>query len=175
MKRFTCSTVALVAAFALMPAAATVAAADDKVTLSGCLVRGDGDGNPYLLTNAPSQPALTSAASPAVQPGGVGTSGEFSTVFYWLDGDDRLKDHVGHRVEIEGDLKGDVKDGEIKMDRKDSWTELTVKADGREMKARVPNQSIAAAPGKPDDQKGSVSVRRVNVEHIKMVSAACQP
>jgi hypothetical protein len=174
MKRFIYSTaVMLTAALALMPAAAT--AADDKVTLSGCLVRGDGDGNPYLLTNAPSQPALNSAAAPAVAPGGVGTSGEFATVFYWLDGDDRLKDHVGHRVEIEGDLKGDVNDGEIKMDRKDNWTELTVKADGREMKARVPNQSVTAAPGKSDDQKGSVRVRRVDVEHIKMMSAACQP
>ena len=47
-------------------------------------------------------------------------------MFYWLDGDDDLKHHIGHRVEVEGDLKGDVKDGEIKTERKDNWTEVTV-------------------------------------------------
>ena len=44
-------------------------------------------------------------------------------------------------VEIRGDVKGDLKDGEIKLDRKDRWTELTVKSDGRTMKANVPNAS----------------------------------
>ena len=52
--------------------------------------------------------------------------------------------------------------------------EISVKADGREMKARVPNQSVTAVPGK-SDEKGSVRVRRVDVEHIKMMAATCQP
>jgi len=176
MKRWMNRTATVVAtALVLTPAAARPVAADDKVTLNGCLVRGEGDGEPYLLTNAPSQPAMNSSAPSTVAPGGVGTSGEYSTVFYWLTGDSQLKDHVGHFVEIQGDLKGEVNDGEIKMDRKDNWTELTVKADGREMKARVPNTSIVAAPGKSADVKGPVKVRRVDVEHIKMTAAACQP
>lgn len=164
----------LTAALVLMPAAASVAAAADKVTLDGCLVRAEGTGEPYLLTNAPSQPALDTSAPAPVTPGGVGTSGEYSTVFYWLYGDSQMKEHVGHLVQIQGDLKGDVKDGEIKMDRKDNWTELTVKSDGREMKARVPSPSIS--PGKTVvEAKGPVKVRRVDVEHIKMMAASCQP
>ena len=61
----------------------------------------------------------------------IGTRVHIRTVFYWLGGDDDLKKHVGHRVEIEGELKGDIKEGEIKLDRKDNWTELEVKSDGR--------------------------------------------
>jgi hypothetical protein len=151
---------------------AHAALADKSVKLSGCLVRGDGDGNPFLLTNTPTSPALVGGA-PAVAPSGVGTAAEFRNVFYWLDGDGDLKNHVGHFVEIEGDLKGDVKDGEIKLDRKDHWTELSVKADGRSMKARVPNTSIVAP--KDHDVKGPVAVRRVDVEHIKMLAASCEP
>jgi hypothetical protein len=177
MKRWMTRTATVAAvALALMPVTARPAAAgDDKVTLNGCLVRGEGDGDPYLLTNTPSQPALNRADRSAVTPGGVGTSGEYSTIFYWLSGDSQLKDHVGHLVEVQGDLKGDVKDGEIEMDRKDNWTDLTVKADGRKMKARVPNASIVPASGKSADVKGPVKVRRVDVEHIKMLAAACQP
>lgn len=146
---------------------------DDAVKLSGCLVKGDGDGNPFLLTNSPAVPALAPPDA-NIRPTGVGTTGEFTTVFYWLDGDDDLKDHVGHQVEIEGDVKA-VKDGQIEMDRKDNWTELTVKADGREMKARVPHQSVLGLSRKDDDRKGRVEVRHVDVEHIRMLSAACEP
>jgi hypothetical protein len=146
----------------------------DGVQLSGCLVKADGDGNPYLLTNAPAAPALVTATGGDVAPSAVGTSGEFRTIFYWLDGDDDLRPHVGHRVEIEGDLKGDVKPGEIKLDRKDNWTEMSVKSDGRSLKARVPNMSVVAG-GKDDDRKAEVVVRRVDVEHVKMLAASCEP
>lgn len=159
-------------AMGLTMAASPARAADKDVKLSGCLVRGEGDGDPFLLTNSPASPALIGGAS-SVAPGAVGTSAEFRNVFYWLDGDNELKNHVGHFVEVEGELKGDVKDGEIKLDRKDNWTEMTVKADGRSMKARVPNLSIVAP--KDHDVKGPVSVRRVDVEHVRMISASCEP
>ena len=94
----------------------------EDIKLSGCLVRGEGDGAGYLLTNAPSEPWLKTADT-KVMPSAVGTTVNYATVFYWLDGSGDLKQHVGHRVEIEGDLKGDVRDGELKMDRKDNWTE----------------------------------------------------
>ena len=93
-------------------------------------------------------------------------------MFYWLNGDSDLRSHVGHRVEIEGDLSSSVKPGEIKLDRKDAWTEISVKSDGRSLKARIP--SLSVVPGKDDDKEGAVSVRRVNVEHVKMLAASCE-
>ena len=119
---------------------------DKSITLSGCLIRGEGDGAGYLLISHAFDPATASTGGAPVTPGTIGTTGDFATLFYWLDGNGDLRKHIGHRVEIEGDAKGDVKDGEMKVDRKDSWTELTVKSDGRKMTARVPQASIVAGP-----------------------------
>ena len=112
-------------------------AADKDVKLSGCLIRGEGDGDGYLLANPPTEPWLSSPDK-QVAPSALGTSGDYATIFYWLDGDGDLRQHIGHRVEVEGELKGDVKDGEITTERKDNWTDVTV-AGGRR---RRPNWFI---------------------------------
>jgi hypothetical protein len=148
--------------------------AGDEIKLSGCLIRGEGDGG-YLLTNAPSDPAWLKGEDRQVAPSAVGTTGTFTTIFYWLDGHGDLNEHVGHRVEIEGDLKGQLKEGEIKTDRKDQWTEVTVSFDGRTMKARVPHTSIVPAADRDRDRKSDILVRRVNVEHVHMLTPTCQP
>jgi len=144
----------------------------DKIKLNGCLVKAEGD-HGYLITNLPSEPA-SSTADRIVTTTALGTAGAFSNVFYWLRNDDDLKEHVGHRVEIEGDLKGDIKEGEIKIDRKDNWTELEVKSGGDQMKARVPNAYLFPNPAGDGDRKISTLVRKVDVDHVKMVSANCQ-
>ena len=105
-------------------------------------------------------------------PGTIGTTGDFANIFYWLDGNGDLRKHVGHRVEIDGDAKGDVKDGEMKIDRTEGWTELTVKSDGRTMHARVPQASIVAGPD--PQRKMDVLVRKIDVEHVRMLAADCQ-
>jgi hypothetical protein len=144
-------------------------AGDDKVKLSGCLIRGEGNGG-YLLINTPSEPSSAGATTP-IAPGAVGTSGTFANVFYWLGDHADLRDHVGHRVEIEGEQKGDIKDGEMKIDRKDQWTEMEIKSDGKSIKARVPNSSVVAGPN--PDKKLSVLVRKVDVGHVRMLGASC--
>jgi len=146
--------------------------ADDKrVKLSGCLIRGEGDGG-YLLANPPTEPWLGSPDK-QVTPSVLGTSGNYATIFYWLGDHGDLREHVGHRVEVEGDLKDDVKDGEIKTERKENWTELTVKADGKTMKAQVPNASIFPASDRDKTRKSSILVRRVDVEKVRMLGATC--
>jgi len=156
------------------PMSQAVTRADGKdIKLTGCLVRGDGDESGYLLTNTPAEPAWQQSADANVTPSAVGTTGSYATIFYWLDGDNDLKKNVGHRVEVEGELKGDLKDGEIKVDRKDQWTEMTVKSDGRTMKAHVPHTSIVADP-KTKDQKSRILVRKVDVSKVKMLAASCE-
>ena len=68
--------------------------------------------------------------------------------------------HIGHQVEVDGDLKGDLQDGQIKIDRKDQWTEIEVESDGRDMKARVPNTSIVAGPERRSQDGGPGAARR---------------
>lgn len=93
-------------------------------------------------------------------------------MFYWLDKDDDLRQHVGHRVEVEGEVKGELKEGELEIDRKDDWTEIEVKYGGREMKAKVPNASVIA--GRDADRKIDVLVKRVDVEKVRMLDAVCR-
>jgi hypothetical protein len=150
------------------------AAADDAVKLSGCVVRAE-DGDGYLLINVPRIPAGAPGAPAepvAAATTTIGTTGVFTNIFYWLDKDDDLMPHIGHQVQVEGDLKGDLKDGQIKIDRKAQWTEIEVESDGRDMKARVPNASIVAGPDA--DRTLPVLVRRVDVSTVKMLDAACR-
>jgi hypothetical protein len=156
----------------LGPAEARSYGRDDEIKLTGCLIRGE-DGAGYLLTNAPADPALFKADNRKVAPSAVGTTGGFATVFYWLYGNNDLNQHVGQRVEVEGDLQGDVRDGEIKTHRKDHWTEVQVKSAGQTMKARVPNASFMWA-SEHNKEKGGILVRRVNVGHVKMIGAGCE-
>lgn len=153
---------------------AAVLGEEKGVTLKGCLVKGDGDGAGYLLTNTPAEPAWQRSSDARIQPSTVGTAGGFESVFYWLDGDSELSKNIGHQVEVTGDLKGDLKDGEIALDRKDAWTDMTVKSDGRTMKAKVPNASIFPSPNEDKDRKAHVLVRKVDVDHVKMLAAECE-
>jgi len=141
---------------------------DDKgIRLTGCLVKGEGDDG-YLITNLPTGPSTV----PSVIPGAVGTSGAYSTIIYWLDDNDELKYHVGHRVEVVGNLKGDPKNAEIRLRRYSAWTEMKVKADGHSMKALVP--AVLPAPYVDIDTKVSAVVRKVNVDHVFMLAARCE-
>jgi hypothetical protein len=148
-------------------------ALDDDITLKGCLVKGEGDGAGYLLTNVFGAPGWQRAEDQKVEPSAVGTTGGFDSVFYWLDDHDDLAKNIGHEVEVTGELEGDLKDGQFEIDRKDKWTEVTIKSDGREMKASVPNASIYPAPDRNEDHKSRVLVRRVDVDHVKMLAATC--
>jgi hypothetical protein len=150
--------------------AARGAAAADDIKLSGCLVRGqDGDG--YLLTNVPGEAAWQRPGDAIVTPGPVGTSGTVASVLYWLEKKDGLNDHVGHYVEIEGKLQGDLKDGQIKVKPKDQWTEVEIESDGKSMKAQVP-RSVLIIPDK-GDSKLDVLVRRIEPQRIRMLAAVC--
>lgn len=146
---------------------------DKDIKLSGCLVRGE-DGGGYLLTNSPSEPAWQRTADPTVVPSAVGTTGSFATIFYWLKDHKDLKEHVGHLVEVEGDSDGDIEDGAIEIDRKDKWTEIRVKSEGRDLRARVPHSSIVSWPSR-DKREAKVLVRKVDVDHVRMLAANCQP
>src|SRR5262245_21675206 len=161
---------ALVAAAAISSTASLMAgnAAADDITLTGCLVRGESGG--YLLTNGSNQPAWQ-RADHSVTPGAVGTTGSVATIFYWLRDDDDLKPHVGHRVEVTGQLKGEGAEGQIKIDRKDKWTEVEIKADGDTMKARLHHMSVV--PVGDGDRQVPVVVRKVDVDKVSMVAANC--
>jgi len=151
----------------------TAIAFDDehKVSLMGCLIRGD---HGYLLTNAPGELTTQQALSGQVEPGPIGTSGAGATMFYWLDDDHDLAKHAGQQVEVRGELKGDVKPGEIKIEPRANWTDLEIKSNGRSLKAAVPTSLwIVSRPG-IQSAKVSILVRRVESQDVRMLGASCE-
>jgi uncharacterized protein YdeI (BOF family) len=175
MSRVRIAGVAAVAAALAITQVAQATAQDDKdVQLTGCVVRDEG-GDGFLLTNMPSGVAVARADATAVSPGPVGTSGTSATVFFWLDDDDELEEHVGHKVTVRGELEGDVKDGEIQIERKESWTEMTIDSNGRDLKVRVPQTLFIMPAAGTRDEKLNVLVRKVDAKEVRMIAASCEP
>ena len=145
-------------------AAVAAAAADDKkVTVTGCVLKGDDGG--FLLADLmlPGAPAATP------QP----------RVLYWLKDDDDLQGHTGRRVEITGELEGELEKGQVKVERDDGVVKLEVKVDGdRELKIRLPEMPAAVgtsgASDDDDDRKIAYVVRKLDVKSVKMLSSTCQ-
>ena len=110
----------------------------NEIKLSGCVTRTD----PSAMTSG-SVLAWTRGdllLSRAVIEGyAVGTSGVAGPagVVYYLDKGDELAKHIGHFVEVKGDLE-DIETGRVKIDRKGDFTEVKIKLDGDEDKVRVP-------------------------------------
>jgi hypothetical protein len=148
--------------------------AAQEVKLTGCLVAGEDDDDGYLLTNAMGDLAAPRSDGSKVAPGPVGTTGGAATIFYWLEDDDDLETRVGQRVEIEGELSGDIEAGEIEIEREGSWTKLTIESDGRELTARVPQSVLIMTSGSNDERRLDVLVRKVDVEGVRMLAPSCQ-
>jgi hypothetical protein len=187
---FACGISAIAAAQqASAPAAAAAAGTDDKVTLTGCVVKGD-DG--FLLTDAVA-PATTSTTTVSPSPGGVTattktttTPGQ-ATMLYWLDGSDDLNAHSGHRVEVTGEIEGDVDAAELKVERESNGVKISAKSGDRKVTAMLPEvpaavgTSGAGTPGAVAEDKDKdkeieidYNVRKIDVKSVKMISASCK-
>ena len=150
---------------------ATVAAADDDIRLSGCLVRGE-NGHGYLVTNVLGEAAWQRSADATVVPGPVGTSGTVSSILYWLEERNGLDAYAGHYIEVDGKFQGDLKEGHVEITMKDEWADIEIESDGQSMKAQVPRSSalVAAETG---ERRLDVLVRRVVPQRIRMLAAGC--
>ena len=174
-------------AFALcasgLTAAAQVASApaqqsggdDKKVTLTGCVVKGDGG---YVLTNVYDANAAAAAAAgmPSTpQPPRTVMPGR---VLYWLDDDEDLAQHGGQRVEVKGEIEGDVERGQISAEREGGLIELEFKVDGdKKVTVKVPDvPRTVGTSGTVGDKEVDLHyiVRKVDVDSVKTIASTCQ-
>jgi hypothetical protein len=148
---------------------------DNDITITGCVVKGDGG---YVLSNVVDDTAAAARAAglPSTpQPRGTVMPGR---VLYWLDDDEDLAEHAGQRVEVKGELKGDVEAGKISAEREGGLVELEFKVNGeRTVTVKVPDvpASVGTA-GSVGDKEVEVHyiVRKVDVDSIKMLASVCQ-
>ena len=156
----------VVTALAAGSAAARLSAAEDqeKVTVTGCAMRGSGDGVGFLLANTVEQTTRTTTTPTAA--GSTVSSTTTSEmkparILYWLDDDDEeVAKMMGQLVEVTGEVEGDVERGAIAIEREDGMVELEIKADGR--KANVKLADVPSAVG----TSGSVKDREVELPYV---------
>jgi len=151
----------------------------EKVTLTGCAVKGSGDGDGFLLANTVEQTTRTSPTATGATVSST-TSSEMkpARILYWLDDDDdEVANLMGQLVEITGEVEGDVKRGEIEVERENGMIELEIKADGR--KANVKLADVPSAIGTSGSVKDSevelpYVVRKLDVKSAKSIAPTCK-
>jgi hypothetical protein len=128
-------------------------ASTGTITLTGCVTAGT-EKNTYVLNNVIRSDAPPGATSP--------------TAVYWLDSPEKLKGHVGHRVEIEGTLDTDVDKTAVK--EKDGKVSLTRE---RTKTVTAPPGSAAAQDAKALGTETKHPGYKVKVKTVKMLAAGC--
>lgn len=153
-------------------------AGGDEVTLTGCVVKGDGG---YVLTNIAEETAAAAAtgttAEMARKNRDAGIAGP-AQVIYWLKDDDELEAHAGHKVEVKGELEGDIEKGMISVEREQGMIEVEFKIeDEKKITVKLPpTQTPVGTAGAVGDKEIDVPyvVRKIDVESVKMIASVCQ-
>jgi hypothetical protein len=164
---------------------------DKEVMLTGCVVKGEGG---YVLSTigegitvqtskttvgttgtTTTTTTTTTAPAPAIPPPG-------QRIIYWLDDDgDELEDHAGKRVELTGEIEGDIEAGEIEIERENNMIELEIEAKGKKITVMLPDTPAAnnAAVGtsgivRDEPQEIPFRVRKFDVKKVKVISRSCR-
>jgi hypothetical protein len=166
---------ALSAISATAQSVAAAAPQQDKkdVTLTGCVVKGDGG---YVLSDvSPENTAAATAGTSTPPPAGAVAPGR---VLYWLKDDDDLAEHAGHKVEVKGEIEGDIEKGMISAEREGGLVELEFKIDGdKKVTVKVPDvpASVGTAGAVGDKEKDfAFVVRKIDVDSVKMLASTCK-
>ena len=99
-------------------------------------------------------------------------------ILYWLDDDDdEVAKLMGQLIEVTGEVEGDVKRGEIEVERENGMIELEIKADGR--KANVKLADVPSAVGtsgsvKDHEVELPYLVRKLDVKSAKSIAPSCR-
>jgi hypothetical protein len=153
----------------------------EKITVTGCAVKGNGDGDGFLLANSVEQTTRTTTT-----PTATGSTVSSSTtkemkparILYWLDDDDdEVAKLMGQLIEVTGDVEGDVKRGEIKAERENGMIELEIKAAGRKANVKLADvPSAIGTSGSVKDREVELPyvVRKLDVKSAKSLSPNCR-
>ncbi len=163
---------------------------EEEITVTGCVVRGNGDGKGFLLTNVLPASIDQHMRAEAQKQGAAGATGSLpgaSTVIYWLDDledDDDLPDYAGKRVEVRGEIEGDIERGEMEIEREGDWVEIDIESDGKKVSTRLPWVSVmpntTGAVGTSGELKEgkdielNINVRKIDVKDVRVVAGTCQ-
>jgi hypothetical protein len=152
----------------------TVAAnRDDKVTVLGCVIKGDGG---YVLANL--EDTWVSSSAGSTTPPVTSASHVAGRTFYWLTDDDDLEKYAGQRVEVAGKLDNEIDKGKISVEREDGMIEIEFDAEGeRKVKVKVPEvPTMVGTSGTVSDREKTyrVAIRKIDVTSVKVLASTCR-
>lgn len=143
--------------------AASAVQEDENVKVTGCVLKGE-SGRGFLLADL----MLPGASSSVPQP----------RVLYLLEDDDDLEGYTGRRVQVVGELEGELQKAQIKVERDDQAVKLEIKTDDRTLKLRLPEKPAAVGTSGNDDDDDDENiefiVRKLDVKSTTMVSPTCR-
>ena len=152
---------------------AVAASNDDKVTVVGCVIKGDGG---YVLSNYADSWSSRPAGSPATTV--ASASNVAGRTFYWLTDNDELKKYAGQKVEVSGKLEKEIDKGKISVEREKGMVEIEFKADGEQkVTVQVPDEpaSVGTSGSISDREKTHrVTIRPIDVKSVKVLASTCQ-
>lgn len=165
------------AAAAQVASGARTAAGDDEITLTGCVVRGEGG---YVLTDVTATSARREGRDETPAAAAATSAALTTRTLYWMDDEEDLEKYAGHRVEVRGEVEGDVERGEIEIERENGMIELEFKVKGEKVTIKLPEtHGTPAAVGtsgtvtdKPRDF--DFIVREFDVEEVKSLASVCR-
>jgi hypothetical protein len=166
------------ALFAISASAQSVATATPQqekkdVTITGCVVKGDGG---YVLSDVSPENTVAATAGTTTPP--VAGAVMPGRVLYWLKDDDDLAEHAGQKVEVTGEIEGDIEKGMVSAEREGGLIELEFKIEGdKKVTVKVPDvpASVGTAGAVGDKEKDfAFVVRKIDVESVKMISSTCR-
>jgi hypothetical protein len=173
-KLFCAAAVASLVCTAAAQRPANVGDQDDQVVIRGCVMKAGAhhsSGPRTLLVWSGGDVYLESATIDLKPSEGGGVAQPAVPVFYWLDDEDDFAKYAGKRVEIVGELGGEIKKGELEIDHKDDYTKVEFKMRSKEVSARIPTAWLGPAPKK--DSELNILVRPVDVEKVNVLPDSC--
>jgi hypothetical protein len=138
----------------------------DEIRMSGCVTRTD----PAAMTSGSvlawtrGDLLLSRAVIEGYPVGTSGVAGPGGVVYYLNTGDD-LARHIGHFVEVKGDLE-DIETGRVKIDHKGDFTEVQIELDGDEDKVRVPTAWFGIPVR---DKEYNIIARKIDVDDVRVL------
>ena len=147
----------------------------DKITVRGCVSGATAELRMPFETLLWSRGGMLTAGTDIASAAVTADSRDLgSRVLYWIDDDD-LAEHAGKMVEIKGDL-GELKTGEIEIDRDGDFTEIKLELDGDEHEIRDPSawlerSSVARASRDASDREIEIATRKVDVDEVNVLGS----
>ena len=126
------------------------------VTLQGCVVEAEKKGT-FVMNNVREWPIATT------------DMGKHGKRMYWIEKTDKLKNHVGHTIQVTGKIT-DVEKSE--MEFKDGGFKIEIEGPGRDVVTPAANAGVDPQT-RPNKDDIPITLLKLKIDDVKMTSPNC--